>query len=344
MPRPDLQSQLAAISDDTQIYTQFNAGVIEYFTVAQLKAYILTLSNPYAGLTDFSYTPGVSGGTLYLDDGVNAIWEVILPDTTVYNTSGALTGPRVLTGTEINTLSLSFSGDSYTHGSVFGAYGTSQLYVSPSVDQLSILSGPIGYSVEITRASGLEQKLRFVQSGIIELHQGLTGDIDSRLYVPAAGSEMYIEVDRPEGNAQIGIATDAVGDIPRPFVKTKGMADGVVYAGQFLKLIDDVEGYVEFGDLTRVPVVVDVVTYTMVDEDLSKILYAKANSNAVTIELFPSPIDGDMAIIKAIDLTNDVTIDRNGNNIEGVAENYVFADTNAIHLQWVDSESSWFIV
>jgi len=78
MPRPDLAPSLSSITDDVQLYTQFGDGVIRVFTVGQLKSYLTSSFSGYSGLT--SVDVDNSTGVLDINDGVNPVFSVSIPD------------------------------------------------------------------------------------------------------------------------------------------------------------------------------------------------------------------------------------------------------------------------
>lgn len=70
-----------------------------------------------------------------------------------------------------------------------------------------------------------------------------------------------------------------------------------------------------------------------------------AGSGAVTVTLPSSPSEGDTVGIKALDLTNAITVARNGSNIEGVASDLtVNVEKSGFTLVYSDSTNGWVVV
>lgn len=74
-------------------------------------------------------------------------------------------------------------------------------------------------------------------------------------------------------------------------------------------------------------------------------VYVNTTSAAVTITLPATPVDGErVCIIDELNsfATNNCTINRNGNNIDGVAGNYVISDNGAVYYFIYDADhSNW---
>jgi hypothetical protein len=80
--------------------------------------------------------------------------------------------------------------------------------------------------------------------------------------------------------------------------------------------------------------------YTAVNKE---VVLVDASGGGVTINLPASPNDGDFIDIKKTDSSsNTVTISGNGNNVDGVANVYLYVQYESICI--VSDGSNWFII
>jgi hypothetical protein len=80
--------------------------------------------------------------------------------------------------------------------------------------------------------------------------------------------------------------------------------------------------------------------------DAPYITYCKTSGGVVTVTLPASPVDGEYRIIKDADSnanTNNITIDPNGNSVEGGSPNLTLTTDGAgVALHYNDSEGTWY--
>jgi len=80
--------------------------------------------------------------------------------------------------------------------------------------------------------------------------------------------------------------------------------------------------------------------YSLTSSDYT--IVVDASSNTVDITLPSAPQVGRMYVIKCEDDTNTVTIDRNGNNIDGDASDLTLIEDEVVQLQF--NGTGWFII
>lgn len=80
--------------------------------------------------------------------------------------------------------------------------------------------------------------------------------------------------------------------------------------------------------------------HTITSDDYT--IMADASSSAVTLTLPSSPEAGRIYHIKCIDNTNTVTLDSNGNNIDGDSSNIILIEYETITVQ--SDGSDWYIL
>lgn len=89
-------------------------------------------------------------------------------------------------------------------------------------------------------------------------------------------------------------------------------------------------------------------TFTAIDNTTALIsddyTVVSADSSAATAQLPASPVQGDQYTVQAIDITNGVTVDRNGNNINGAAlDRDLDSPYQAVIFTYYDVTQGWLV-
>lgn len=166
------------------------------------------------------------------------------------------------------------------------------------------------------------------------------GDLRLRMSQTNANQDWNIVVQRDNGNWFLQDATAGT----FPFVIENNASDFSIW-------IKD-NGYIGLGTSTPLATLdvrggnirslsTKIADYTITSDDYT--ILADATNNTVTITLPLSPNQGQVFNIKCIDSTNTCTVTRNGNNIDGAANDISLVATDNVPLQF-DSVYGWSIL
>lgn len=113
--------------------------------------------------------------------------------------------------------------------------------------------------------------------------------------------------------------------------------------GQLLQ-VDEENGRIVAVDVSGLfpDYVIKTANYDIVNNDDKKTVYMDSTAESLISKLPPSPDDKQIHIIKNTGITeNNVTIDRNENPIDKLAEDFVLRSSESVKLQY--TTDGWFI-